>query len=69
MQTLNVKLTASQLIMLDLLLCAKRSSLLDERDGYLNDGNDPEGARPYNNQVSKINATREAINHALNGGE
>lgn len=69
MQLLNVKLTAHQLITLDLLLCAKRRELQDLRAEYANSGNDPEGLRPYENRIKDINATREAINHALNGGE
>ena len=69
MQTLTINLTASQIIMLDLMLCAERRELIDKRDEYLNDGNNPEGATPYKNRISKINAVREALNHALNGGE
>lgn len=69
MQTLNAKLTAHQLITIDMCLAGKVSDLHANLDEYRSNGNDPAGERPYLNRIADIEATRKAINHALNGGE
>jgi hypothetical protein len=69
MQTLNVNLTAHQLITIDMCLIAKIADLRNKLDEYKADGNDPAGEQPYRNRIADLEATRKAINHALNGGE
>jgi len=69
MQTLNAKLTAHQLITIDMCLAAKLSDLRANLDEYRSNGNNPDGETPYRNRIADIEATRKAINHALNGGE
>ena len=69
MQTLNIKLTAHQLIMLELLLKKEARKLEATREQLLEDGNAPESTQHLINYIKDMRNTEALIGRVLKGEE